>query len=66
MGSMPKAAPPWLGKTDDLSDTERYRAMTPDERLECFVQVCELAHTILAEHFELTEQRSPRLRAQRR
>jgi len=32
---------------DDLSDTARYTAMTPDERLECFVQVCDLARTIL-------------------
>src|SRR5262249_17424311 len=44
---MRAAAPPWLGRVDDLSDTARYTAMTPDERLECFVQVCDLARTIL-------------------
>ena len=41
--------PPWVGKTADLSDPARFRAMTPDERLESFVQVCELARTILDE-----------------
>jgi hypothetical protein len=36
-----------MGKTSDLSDTARYRAMTADERLACFVDVCQLAQTIL-------------------
>ena len=46
---MPGKVPPWVGKAGDLSDPARYRAMGPDERLEGFVQVCELARTILAE-----------------
>ena len=40
-------APPWLRHTSRFSDTERYAAMTPAERLDCFVEVCELARTIL-------------------
>ena len=42
-------APPWLGKTLDLSDTQRYAQMTPAERLGCWVEVMELAHAILVE-----------------
>jgi hypothetical protein len=41
--------PPWLGRVDDLSETARYAAMTADERLECFVDVCELARAIIEE-----------------
>lgn len=48
--SMSARVPPWVGKTGDLSDTDRYRAMTPDERLAAFVDVCELARTILEHH----------------
>jgi len=40
-------APPWLGRTAGLSDTEDYAAMTPAERLECFADLCELARAIL-------------------
>jgi len=46
---MPRGAPPWLGRVDDLSETATYAAMTPDERLACFVDVCELARTIIQE-----------------
>ena len=46
---MRRQAPPWLGHVSELADTDRYSAMTPDERLACFVEVCELARTILAE-----------------
>ena len=41
--------PPWLGRVEDLSETARYASMTPDERLRCFVDVCELARTIIEE-----------------
>ena len=41
--------PPWLGEVDDLSDTERYASMTPEERLVCFAEVCELARALLEE-----------------
>ena len=41
--------PPWVGRVGDLSETERYAAMTPDERLACFVDVCELPRTIIEE-----------------
>lgn len=41
--------PPWVGRTGDLSDPAPARAMTPAERLEGFVEVCELARTILQE-----------------
>ena len=47
--SMRGKLPPWVGKTGDLSDPAHLRAMTPDERLEGFVEVCELARTILEE-----------------
>ena len=46
---MKRQAPPWLGKVGDLGETEVYAAMTPDERLDCFVDVCELARTIIEE-----------------
>jgi len=35
--------PPWVDAPLDWSDTERYRAMTPDERLRVFVDVQEVA-----------------------
>ena len=47
--------PPWVGRIGDVSDRERYRTMTADERLECFVQVCELARTILEERPDRAE-----------
>jgi hypothetical protein len=49
MLSMATGAPPWMARRDDFSDTLRYRAMTPDERLTYFVEVCSLAQTILQE-----------------
>ena len=45
---MARQAPPWLDHVAELSDADRYAAMTADERLACFVEVCELARTILA------------------
>ena len=47
--------PPWLGRTADVSDTERYAAITPSERLECFVEVCELARAILEDRPDARE-----------
>lgn len=44
-----------MGKTADQSDTARYRLMTPDERLECFAEVCQLAETILEERPDRAE-----------
>ena len=46
---MSERTPPWLGRVADLSETERYAAMTPEERLRCFVDVCELARSIIEE-----------------
>jgi anaerobic ribonucleoside-triphosphate reductase len=46
---MTRAAPPWIAYRASLDDAERYAAMTPEERLEIFVEVCELARTILEE-----------------
>lgn len=46
---MASPKPPWLGRVDDLSETTRYAAMTPDERLACFIDVCELVRTIIEE-----------------
>ncbi|MBI3388682.1 MAG: hypothetical protein HY027_13180 [Deltaproteobacteria bacterium] len=47
--------PPWVGKTSDLSDTERYAAMTPVQRLACFVEVCELSRRILENRHDRRE-----------
>lgn len=44
---MRSAAPPWLGKVDDLSGHNRWAAMTPSERLAAFLEVCELSRRIL-------------------
>ena len=52
---MRSPAPPWLNKTDDLSDTARYAAMTPAERLQCFADVCELSRCILNERADRRE-----------
>lgn len=46
---MPDAAPPWVAHADALDDRARYAAMTPEERLAIFADVCELARTILEE-----------------
>jgi hypothetical protein len=52
---MRSPAPPWLNEINDLSDTDRYAAMTPAERLRCFVQVCELSRCILDERRDRSE-----------
>jgi hypothetical protein len=44
---VPTSAPPWLAHRHDLDEAERYAAMTAEERLAAFVDVCELARTIL-------------------
>ena len=49
------SAPPWLRYTSRFSDTERYAAMTPSERLDYFVEVCELARTILEGRADASE-----------
>lgn len=44
---VPMNAPPWMNAPDAVDDRERYATMTPEERLAVFVDVCELARTIL-------------------
>jgi len=44
---MARLVPPWVGHADSVDDAERYAAMTPEQRLAVFVEVCELARTIL-------------------
>jgi hypothetical protein len=44
---MAGSAPPWIAHRDAVDDRDRYAAMTPEERLDVFVEVCELARTIL-------------------
>jgi hypothetical protein len=44
---MARQAPPWIAHREVVDDAERYAAMTPEERLAVFVEVCELARTIL-------------------
>jgi len=39
--------PPWLSHRGVLDDRDRYAAMTPEQRLEVFADVCELAPSIL-------------------
>jgi hypothetical protein len=41
------SVPPWVGHSSAVDDRDRYAAMTPEERLAVFVDVCELARTIL-------------------
>jgi len=44
---MAGSAPPWLAHRDAVDDRDRYAAMTPEQRLACFAEVCELGRTIL-------------------
>ena len=39
--------PPWIAHVGAFDDRARYAAMSPEERLAIFVEVCELAQTIL-------------------
>ena len=39
--------PPWVDHADALDERARYAAMSPEERLEVFAEVCEVARTIL-------------------
>lgn len=41
--------PPWLDHANPVDDRARYAAMTPEQRLEVFVEVARLADAILAE-----------------
>ncbi|RMF25067.1 MAG: hypothetical protein D6760_01875 [Deltaproteobacteria bacterium] len=41
------SAPPWMTQRDAVDDRDRYAAMTPEQRLAVFVEVCELARTII-------------------
>jgi hypothetical protein len=47
---MTGSSPPWMGAAHALDDRDRYAAMTPEQRLAIFEEVCELARTILEEH----------------
>ena len=40
-------SPPWIAHVGAFDDSARYAAMSPEERLAIFVEVCELARTIL-------------------
>jgi hypothetical protein len=66
---MPQRIPPWVEHADVLDDAARYSAMTPEQRLAVFVDVCELAETILAgrpdraEVLEAHEPMAPRAEA---
>ncbi|MEI8259415.1 MAG: hypothetical protein WCJ30_27420 [Deltaproteobacteria bacterium] len=54
--------PPWLRKDPGDQDVQRFARMTPDERLEYFVQACELAESILrgrADAAEVLARREP-------
>lgn len=42
-----RAAPPWLTAGPRPEDAEHLRALTPDQRLELFVEALELATAIL-------------------
>jgi hypothetical protein len=44
---MAGSAPPWIAHRSAVDDSARYAAMTAEERLAIFVEVCELARTIL-------------------
>jgi hypothetical protein len=49
---MAGAAPPWLAHRDVVDDRDRYAAMTPEQRLLAFAEVCELARTILEDRHD--------------
>lgn len=44
---MSHRAPPWLPHSHDDPERARYAAMSVDDRLACFVEVCNLAQTII-------------------
>ena len=44
-----------MAHRETLDDRERLAAMTPDERLAGFVEVCELARTILEDRADRAE-----------
>lgn len=44
---MSERAPGWISHASALDDADRYARMTPDERLSIFVDICELAESIL-------------------
>jgi hypothetical protein len=48
------AAPPWR-QAPEPEELERWRVMSPDERLEHFVQACELARAILEHRPDASE-----------
>jgi hypothetical protein len=48
------AAPPWR-QAPEPEELERWRAMSPDERLAHFVQACELARAILEHRPDASE-----------
>jgi hypothetical protein len=52
---MSSKVPPWVRHRRDDPQREHYAAMTPDERLACFVEACELAHVLLASRPDRTE-----------
>jgi hypothetical protein len=57
-----KAAPPWIDRTDDLSDSESYAAMTPEERFLCFMDVCLMSEAVLSsrpDRRRVLEEREP-------
>jgi hypothetical protein len=45
--SRTQQVPPWLGNLGADSERDKYAAMSPSERLACFVDVCELTRVIL-------------------
>jgi hypothetical protein len=51
---MAGVAPPWIDAVRTLDDRDRYAAMTPEQRLAIFEDVCALACTILEAHPERT------------
>jgi hypothetical protein len=44
---MGEKVPPWLGKHDDLDGRARYAAMTPNQRLACFEDICNFTDNLL-------------------
>jgi hypothetical protein len=45
--------PPWTRRAPDPADEQELAQMTPDERLEHFVEACELAAAILRERADV-------------
>lgn len=55
MRHAPTGPPPWLGQEEDEERLAELRSLSPEERLQMFVEACELATAILRERPDARE-----------